>query len=109
MQGFAKPTDADVRHDLLLDKIETQLGYRPLAHADQSDGRTKGDLRDPLANVSGKDAFGAYLEPRIPGDANDALIVEAMDDLAHPLHRAIDQAGNTAIGHSAGREQNDPG
>src|SRR5947209_16081433 len=104
MQDFAKPTDADVSNDFLLDQIETQLGYRPLTHADERDGRTKGDLRDPFANVGGKDAFGTHLEPRIPGDAGDAMIVETMDDQPHPLYRAIDQGGDPAIGHAAGRK-----
>lgn len=53
--------------------------------------------------------IGCALEPRKPGDASDAMIVETMDDLAHPLHRAIDQGADAAIGHAAGRQENDPG
>jgi len=84
------------------------FGDRPLAHADERDRRTQGDLGDAFANIGGKHAFGAYLEPRVPGDAVDAVIVEAMDDGPNPLGRVADACGDVTVANTATGQQHDP-
>jgi hypothetical protein len=45
----------------------------------------------------------------IPGDGVDAAIVEAVDDLADPLRRAVDALGDLSIADLAPRKKDDPG
>src|SRR5579872_2238413 len=108
-QDFAKPTDADVGHDLLLDQILTQFRHGPLRHADERDRRRQGDFGDVLANLGGEHAGGTHLKPGIPGDPVDARIVETMKDLPHPLHGAADHFGDDAIGAATDGEQDHAG
>lgn len=109
MQDFAEPTDADVSDDLLFDEILTQFGQRPLGHADEGDGGRQGDFRDVFANVDGEHTCRTDLKPGKPGDAVDAVVVEPMNDLPHPLDGTADHFSNDAIAALADGEHDDAG
>src|SRR5271166_6518070 len=49
------------------------------------------------SNIGGEHAGGTHLKPRIPGDAVDAVLVETMNNLPHPLHGAADHFGDSPI------------
>ena len=101
--------DADRGHHALFDQVLPQLRQRPLVHADQLLGRRQHDLNDPFDEIGEELAWlaGVVLVERIPGDAVDPLGIEAVDDDSYPLRRAVGQRGDVAVGHAAGREQDD--
>src|SRR5205807_4595195 len=105
-----KPFDADVGHDALLDQIGTQLGQRPLRHADESLGRRRSHLADLFAEIGRElPRRVADLPIRVPGDAVDAVVVEAADDGPNPLRRTIDTLTDGATAQAAARQQDDAG
>src|SRR5205807_9548374 len=110
VQELPKPFDADVGHDALLDQIGTQLGQRPLRHADESLGRRQSHLADLFAEIGRElPRRVADLPIRVRGDAVDAGVVEAVDEGPNPLRRTIDTLTDGATAQAAGREQDDGG
>jgi len=110
VQALPQPLHADVGHDLLFDQVVTQLGERPLVHADQSLGRRRGHFGNLLAHVRQELAWRIpRLPPGIPHDAAEAVLVEAMNNVAHPGRRAVHTGGDLAVGHVAARQQDDTG
>src|SRR5262249_12159742 len=108
VQELPEPFDADGGHNALLDQVGTQLGQRPLIHADKDLGRRQRHLADLLAEVGRKLPRGvADLPVRVPGNALDAVGVEAMDDDSDPLRRTIGLLGNGATAQAAAGQQDD--
>src|SRR5262249_5190692 len=64
---------------------------------------------DVLANIGGEHASGTDLKPGIPGDAVDAVVVEKMNDLSHPLHGAADHFGDDPIRAATDRAHDQAG
>lgn len=62
-----------------------------------------------LTHFDGEGAGRTCLKPRIPSDAVDAVVIEAMDDLPHPLDAATDRLRNHPIGRMVAGNQDDPG
>jgi hypothetical protein len=89
--------------------LATTFCSRPLRHADERDRRRQSDFRDLLAQVGGEHPRGTHLKPGIPGDAIDTVVIEAMDDLPHPLHGTAGHFRNDPIRSLADREHDDAG
>lgn len=111
-QDLPQPLDGDRLDDLLLDQVIAQLRQRPDAHADQLLRWREGDLGDLLDHVGDELARDELARPavaqrRVPGDRVNASVIEAVDDLPHPLRRAVDAIGDLAVANSAARQQND--
>jgi hypothetical protein len=106
----AQPPQADGRDHPLLDQVAAQLGRRPTVHAGQGHGGAQGHLGDLLGQLGGEAAGpGRGLHPGVPGDAVQAVGVEAVDDAADPLGRAVHAGGDGAVGHATAGEQDDAG
>src|SRR5205807_7715303 len=69
----------------------------------------QGDFGDVFANVDGEHTCRTHLKPGKPGDAVDAVVVETMDDLSHPLGGTANHLGNDTIVPLADGEHDDAG
>ncbi len=103
--------DADRVDHALLDQADAQLGQRPLVHADPLLGWAQHEFDDPLDDVGEELArlTRAIGVEGVPADPVDALGVEAVDDAAHPLRRAVAQRRDLAVARAAARKQDDSG
>ena len=109
-QELTQVLQGDRGDDLLGDQVLPQLGQRPDTHADQLLGRREGDLGDLLGDVCHELARAALVTVvGIPGDGLDAARVETMNDDADPCGGAAAALGDLAVGHSAERQEDDPG
>src|ERR1700709_1994276 len=110
VQQGAEPLAADRGHDLLLDEVVAQFAQRPASHADQGYRAGDGDLGYLLQDGGPEAArFTGAARPGIPGDAVEAVLVEAVDDDPHPLRGAVAAGGDVAVADAAPAEQDDPG
>ena len=110
VEDLPQAFDGDRRDDLLLDQVLAELEQRPDGHADQHLRRRERDLRDLLGDVAHElGRPGAVAVVRPPDDGVDAALIEAVDDLSHPLSSEADALGDLPVTDFAPGQKDDSG